>query len=74
MSESPHTGIVGPNCETHALDNVYIAGSSVFPTAGFVNPTFTLLALAFRLAEHLERRCSAGPRRLAAGISESVEP
>lgn len=58
MSENPRTGVVDSNCKTHALDNLYIAGSSVFPTVGYVNPTSTVLALAFRLAEHLEQRAS----------------
>ena len=62
MSGDPRTGVVDSNCKAHALDNLYIAGSSVFPTAGYVNPTSTLLALAFRLAEHLEQRTAALPR------------
>lgn len=57
MSAEPRTGVVDADYQTHAVDNIYIAGSSVFPAAGFVNPTSTLLALALRLAEHLE----AGP-------------
>jgi choline dehydrogenase-like flavoprotein len=56
MSRDPSTGIVDSDCKAHALDNLYIAGSSVFPTGGYVNPTFTVLALAHRLAEHLEAR------------------
>jgi choline dehydrogenase-like flavoprotein len=40
----------------HSLDNLYVAGSSVFPTAGYVNPTATILAVALRLAEHLDAR------------------
>ena len=54
MSEDPHAGIVDSDCRTHAVHNLYIAGSSVFPTSGFVNPTSTLLALALRLADHLK--------------------
>jgi choline dehydrogenase-like flavoprotein len=36
------------------VENLFIAGSSVFPTEGFANPTFTIAALALRLAEHLK--------------------
>jgi len=56
MSDSAETGIVDSNCKTHAVENLYIAGSSVFPTAGYVNPTPTLLALATRLADHLKAK------------------
>jgi choline dehydrogenase-like flavoprotein len=37
----------------HSLDNLYVAGSSVYTTGGHANPTFTLVALALRLADHL---------------------
>lgn len=56
MSESPRTGVVDPDCRAHGIDNLYLAGSSVFPTAGYVNPTPTLLALSIRLADHLRAR------------------
>lgn len=59
MSDDPRTGVVDRDCKAHALDNLYIAGSSVFPTAGYANPTSTILALAFRLAGHLEAEGAA---------------
>jgi choline dehydrogenase-like flavoprotein len=40
--------------------DLYVAGSSVFPTGGFANPTFTLVALALRLADHLDRDLARG--------------
>jgi choline dehydrogenase-like flavoprotein len=40
----------------HGIGNLYIAGSSVFTTAGYANPTLTLVALALRLADHLEKQ------------------
>ncbi len=54
MSDYPREGVVDRDCKAHALDNFYIAGSSVFPTSGFVNPTFTIFCLAMRLADHLK--------------------
>jgi choline dehydrogenase-like flavoprotein len=54
MSEDPASGVVNPDCRVHGLANLYVAGSSVFPTSGFANPTLTLLALALRLADHLK--------------------
>lgn len=53
MSDDPHRGVVDRNCKVHGLDNLFVAGSSVFPTSGFANPTFTILTLALRLADHL---------------------
>ncbi|MEO8464115.1 MAG: GMC family oxidoreductase [Gammaproteobacteria bacterium] len=58
MSDSPHTGVVDRNCRVHGMENLYIAGSAVFPTAGHANPTLTIVALAIRLADHLKQLCS----------------
>jgi choline dehydrogenase-like flavoprotein len=55
MSETPATGVVDANCRVHSVDNLYVAGSAVFPTIGNANPTLTIVALALRLADHLER-------------------
>jgi choline dehydrogenase-like flavoprotein len=53
MSTSPDTGVVDAHCRVHGLANLYVAGSSVFPTVGHANPTLTIVALAARLAHHL---------------------
>jgi choline dehydrogenase-like flavoprotein len=53
MSLHPRDGVVDAHCRVHSTDNLYVAGSSVFPTSGHVNPTLTLVALAVRLADHL---------------------
>jgi choline dehydrogenase-like flavoprotein len=54
MSDDPRQGVVDRNCAVHGMGNLFVAGSSVFPTAGHANPTFTLVALALRLADHLQ--------------------
>jgi choline dehydrogenase-like flavoprotein len=56
MHADPRHGVVDANSRIHRLDNFYIAGSSVFPTSGNVNPTLTIVALAIRLADHLKQR------------------
>jgi choline dehydrogenase-like flavoprotein len=53
MSVDPAQGVVDPHCRVHSLANLFIAGSSVFPTSGYANPTYTIVALALRLAERL---------------------
>jgi choline dehydrogenase-like flavoprotein len=59
MADSPQTGVVDGNCRIHGIDNLYVAGSSVFPTGGYANPTLTIVALAVRLAEHLDARVAS---------------
>ncbi len=56
MSDSPHDGVVDRHCRVHGIDNLHVAGSSVFPTGGWAFPTFTIVALSLRLAEHLRAR------------------
>jgi choline dehydrogenase-like flavoprotein len=53
MSDDPALGVVDRDGRIHGLGNVYCAGASVFPSAGFANPTLTIVALALRLAAHL---------------------
>ncbi|MCB1684234.1 MAG: GMC family oxidoreductase [Pseudomonadales bacterium] len=54
MSGDPRSGVVDADCRVFGYANLYIAGSSVFSTAGWANPTMTILALSFRLADHLQ--------------------
>jgi choline dehydrogenase-like flavoprotein len=54
MTDDPKRGVVDRQCRVHGMANLYISGSSVFPTSGTANPTLTLVALAVRLAEHLK--------------------
>jgi choline dehydrogenase-like flavoprotein len=55
MGDDPLSSVVDRDLRVHELDNVYMAGASTFPTSGCANPTFTLVALSIRLAEHLRR-------------------
>jgi choline dehydrogenase-like flavoprotein len=64
MSAAPGDGVVDRNCRVHGQANLYVCGSSVFPSAGHANPTFTIVQLACRLAQHL---ASGSPDRLSAG-------
>jgi choline dehydrogenase-like flavoprotein len=56
MAESRLTGVVDPQCAVFGVKGLYIAGSSVFPTSGYANPTLTIVALALRLADHLKEK------------------
>ena len=59
MHDSPHSGVVDCHCRVHELANLYVAGSSVFPTVGASFPTINLVALAARLADHVAHQMSA---------------
>jgi choline dehydrogenase-like flavoprotein len=55
MSDDPAHGVVDRDCRVHGVGNLYVAGSSVFPVVSNDMPTFTIVALALRLADHLRR-------------------
>ena len=56
MADSPERGVVDKNHQVFGIDNLYMGGSSVFATSGHTNPTFTIVQLSLRLAEHLDTR------------------
>lgn len=53
MGRDPSESVVDPTGALHGMDGLYLNGSSVFPTAGGVPPTQTIVAFALRLADHL---------------------
>jgi choline dehydrogenase-like flavoprotein len=55
MSVDPATGVVDANTKVHGLANLFVSGSSVFPSGGSVNPTLTIVALSLRLSAHLKQ-------------------
>ena len=65
MAASPEDGVVDSDCRVFGTDNLYVAGSSVFPTSSQANPTLTILAMSLRLAEHLGARLGIPAERAA---------
>lgn len=53
MSDNPLAGVVDRDLKVHGLSNLYIGGSSVFPSGGYANPTLMIVQLSLRLADHL---------------------
>ena len=47
--------MVDRHCRVHGVGNLYVAGSAVFTTGGYANPTLTNLAITIRVADHLRR-------------------
>jgi choline dehydrogenase-like flavoprotein len=77
MHDSPHYGVVDRDCKVHDMANLYVAGSSVFPTVGANFPTITITALTLRLAEHIARILHAGgsaPLVEMATLTQAVAP
>jgi choline dehydrogenase-like flavoprotein len=72
MHHDPRQGVVDENCRVHGIGNLFVAGSSVFPTAGNHCPTLTLLALGLRLADHLKAAFDEG--RLPEADAEPSPP
>jgi len=54
MGHDPSTSVVNDQLQVHSAPNLYVLGGSVFPTSGCANPTYTICALAIRLADHLK--------------------
>ena len=61
MSDDPEMGVVDRDCRVHGMENLFIGGSSVFSSTGFVNPTYTIVQLALRLGDHLADSLPAAP-------------
>ena len=59
MAADPKRGVTDQWGRVHGLSNLYVAGSSLFPTSGWANPTLTIIALALRTAEHIAARTRA---------------
>jgi choline dehydrogenase-like flavoprotein len=55
MHDDARQGVVDSRCLLHGSKNLYVTGSSCFPTGGISNPTYTIVAMAIRLADHLRR-------------------
>lgn len=74
MGNDPATSVVDAHCRVHGVENLYVAGASVFPTSGCANPTLTLVALAIRLAEHLKTIEMTVPDAAASILANTKEP
>ena len=55
MSPDPSQGVVDSDCKVHGVDNLFVASSSNFVTAGQANSTFMIVAFALKMADHIQR-------------------
>ena len=56
MSDNPKTGVVDKNCQVYGINNLYVAGSGCYTTAGAPNPTLTHVALSLRLSDYVKSK------------------
>ena len=61
MGADPARSVVDGEGRAHDVRNLFVVGSSVFPTVGTANPTLTLAALALRTADKLRRTLTQLP-------------
>ncbi|MDR3472896.1 MAG: GMC family oxidoreductase [Devosia sp.] len=59
MAHTASGGVVDSNGQVFGLDNMFVAGASVFPSTDIVNPTLNLAALTARLANFILTRTAA---------------
>ena len=59
LGSSSKNSVVSANLELHDYKNCFVVGSSVFPSSGSVNPTFTIATLGLRLGRFLGTRKNA---------------
>ncbi len=72
MSEDPRHGVTDADGRVHDIDNLYVAGSSLFPTSGWANPTLTIVALALRTADRIAARQAVPDRRAATATAATA--
>ena len=56
MGNDVNNSVVDKNLKVHFVNNLYISGSSTFPTSGHNHPTYTIVLLSLRLANHLKNK------------------
>lgn len=73
MSDDPRHGVVDRNCKVHGISNLYIAGSAVFTTGGYANPTLTNLALSIRVADQVKFELAAASSAAVSAVVSAAE-
>ena len=56
MGNNFKSSVVDKNLKLHSTENLYVLGSSVYPSGGHANPTFTIVQLSCRLADELYKQ------------------
>jgi choline dehydrogenase-like flavoprotein len=60
MGDNPKTSVLNKWCQSHDIKNLFVVDGSSFVSAGWQNPTMTILALAMRSSEYLAEQMRQG--------------
>jgi choline dehydrogenase-like flavoprotein len=63
MGNDPETSVLDRWCRSHEVDNLFVVDGGPFPTGTGINPTLTIMANAWRVAEHIAN----GPHTTGSG-------
>lgn len=74
MASSPAAGVTDRNAKLFGVGNCYVASGAAMPTSGTANPTFTIVALAIRLADHLKAKFATEPVTIVARGGRALVP
>jgi choline dehydrogenase-like flavoprotein len=74
MADDPGRGVTDRDGKVHGVANLHVAGSSLFPTGGFANPTLTIVALALRQAARLRAGAPRAPELRGGGPETTNRP
>jgi len=53
MGDDPSVSVVDKDCQVHGVNNLFIAGSSIFSASAAANPTYSIVAFSLRLFDHI---------------------
>jgi choline dehydrogenase-like flavoprotein len=60
MGGDPKTSVLNANCQAHDVQNLFVADGAPFPSQADKNPTWTILALAWRTADYIAAQRKQG--------------
>ena len=55
FGNDPATSVLDLNCQVHGINGLFVIDASVLPSAGSLNITLTIIALALRAGDHISR-------------------